>query len=135
MPEGNHPMTPMRLAALLSLALALQTPVFADDLLKTGLQSLPGPLPNLGPQEPAIMRDFDLAREKFFIAVPKNYTGSQPFGLLVFLHPVDQIAALPPDWAGVLEQRKLIFVAPRRTSATTSPSPAGPAWPCWPPPN
>ena len=106
-------MKPILVLALL-VSLAAQSSAFAQGSVRTGLQTLPGPLPNLNPPDREIAWDFDLTQERFFISVPKNYTGNQPFGLLVFLSPIDQWAELPPDWDTVLEDRNLIFVAPQK---------------------
>ena len=97
-------------ALLLAAALAVSA---SAGPLKTGVQPLPGPLPALGEADSAIALDFDLSREMYFLAVPRGYSPYQPYGLLVFVSPVDECLAVPPGWDGVLQQKKLIFVAPQ----------------------
>ena|SRR5579871_196723 len=50
------------------------------------------------------------AEERFFVHVPRAYTGSEPFGLLVYSDGEHQ-TGLPDGWAAVLEQKRLLFVA------------------------
>ena len=99
--------------AFVSLVLLLHVASAAQSAMKTGLQSLPGDNPRIAKQDPNIAYDFNLAQEKFFISVPKNYTGAQPFGLFVFLSPSDDSSSLPPGWGAVLESKKLIFISPQ----------------------
>jgi hypothetical protein len=54
----------------------------------------------------------DVAGERFLVHVPEDYSPRRPYGLLVYVHPGDWIAAPPRGWSGVLDERRLIFVAP-----------------------
>jgi len=91
----------------------LQTYAWAQGKLKTGVQPLPGELPASG-KEAGRSAEIKLAQEKFYLFVPKNYTGTQPFGLLVFMSPSDAVAAVPSGWDSVMQEKKLIFVAPQK---------------------
>jgi len=62
-------------------------------------------------RNPNISYALDPNREQFFVYVPTNYTGSTPFGLVVFTDPGDNVEGVPAGWIGVLESRKLLFVA------------------------
>ncbi|HVM60600.1 MAG TPA: PHB depolymerase family esterase [Verrucomicrobiae bacterium] len=99
--------------SLLGAIFILALPVPAQTTLKTGLQTLPGDAPAIRDKAPFLQYDFDLSRETFFVAVPKNYSGKEPFGLLVFMSPSDIFNRVPTGWGPVLEKRKLIFVAPQ----------------------
>jgi len=48
----------------------------------------------------------------FFISVPPQYDGIEPYGLLVFDSPEDQLSDLPPGWQDVLSRHNMIFIAP-----------------------
>ena len=99
---------------LLGLLFAALSGAAEQAALKTGLQALPGALPAGGVKDPAIDWNFNLAREKFYIFVPKNYSADQPFGVLVFMDASEERSAVPPGWAKILEEKKLIFVAPQQ---------------------
>lgn len=101
-----------RILGLLALFLSVHGRAAEPPALQTGVQALSGALPPLGAKELALDVDFDLSQEKFYILIPRNYTGAEPFGLLVFISPGDGCPALPPGWAHVLQEQKLIFVAP-----------------------
>jgi predicted esterase len=60
-----------------------------------------------------IQVNLDPAAEKFFVHVPANYDGSAAFGLIVYIDAQDQSNAVPTGWDRVLEQKKLLFVAPQ----------------------
>jgi len=96
---------------LLYLILSFQTFAFAKNDIKTGLQLLPEGNPNVDGASPYLTYEFDLSKERFYIFVPKNYTGSQPFGVLVYLDPSNG-AIMPPGWGDILQERKLIFISP-----------------------
>lgn len=53
--------------------------------------------------------DYDLAKEKFVGWVPEDYDGVRPFGLLVWVNPVDT-PWIDPAWIPVLGKRRLIAV-------------------------
>lgn len=55
----------------------------------------------------------NLASRPFFISLPSNYTGREPFGLISYTSPGEQFNALPPGWENVLARNKLIFIAPQ----------------------
>ncbi len=52
----------------------------------------------------------DLAQERFVVYVPQGAPPPDGYGLLVFIPPWPQ-AALPKDWAHVLDRRGMIFVS------------------------
>ena len=79
---------------------------------KEGLWNLPGELPQIPDRVPQATYDFDLTKEKFYLCVPPNYRGTEPFGLVVFLHAGDEMN-VPPDWKPVLVKRKLLYIAPQ----------------------
>lgn len=106
-------MKSIRVIAFLLFCLAIQVKAAGQTMLKTGIQNLPGALPVAAEKDSSIKMAFDLSKEKFYISVPKNYTGSQPFGILVYISPSDDSSALPPGWANVLQEKKLIFIAPQ----------------------
>jgi len=85
----------------------------AGSLPPSGVQILRGALPQIENRDANLTYDFELAGEKFFLRVPSSYTGVQPYGLLVFMSPVDDFTSLPPGWAGVLDSNRLLFVAPQ----------------------
>jgi hypothetical protein len=87
------------------LFLAVETRASEPTTLATGMQTLPGALPTLADKPATIDWNFDLSQEKFSIFVPRNYKGSEPFGLLVFLSPDDVCAAPPPEWEKVLQEQ------------------------------
>lgn len=81
--------------------------------LKTGMQSLPGKVPEVTDRNQQIAYDFDLATEKFYVVMPRNYQADRTFGVFVFLSPEDVFTALPTGWDRVMEERKLILIAPQ----------------------
>jgi dienelactone hydrolase len=96
------------------LFLAVETRASEPGALTTGMQTLPGALPALADKPATIDWNFDLSQEKFSIFVPRNYKGNEPFGLLVFLSPDDVCVVPPPGWEKILQEQKLIFVAPQK---------------------
>ena len=104
----------MRVLVLLLFFLAGQAHAAQEAALKTGVQTFAGTLPKIAENDSSLDWNFDLSQEKFYIAVPRNYMRQQPFGLLVFISPSDECTALPPGWASVLSETKLIFVAPQK---------------------
>ena len=57
-----------------------------------------------------IAYDLVPGNEQYLLYVPASYTGSEPFGLIVFTYS-DPKARLPVGWQTVLDARKYIFVA------------------------
>lgn len=59
--------------------------------------------------------DYDLEprRERFYVHVPQGYTERADYGLVVYIHPGDQITEEPQGWAALLDARKLLFIAPQ----------------------
>ncbi len=51
-----------------------------------------------------------LDQENYYVYLPDNYDGSEPFGLLAFVDASDSVQ-LPTGWDQVLKDRKLIYVA------------------------
>lgn len=104
----------MRIAGVvLASVFLLQACGRAQGKLKTGAQFLTGELPAIAAKDPALTYDYKLAEEKFYLFVPKNYTGAEPFGLLVFISPSDGLPPPPSGWEDVLREKKLIYVAPQ----------------------
>jgi|SRR5580698_1436117 predicted esterase len=68
--------------------------------------------PNLAPKylSPNVAYDLPPGKERYFLYVPQSYTGSEPYGLIVFTY-ADPRARLPFGWQGVLDTRRYIFVA------------------------
>jgi hypothetical protein len=56
--------------------------------------------------------NLDPRAERFYVYVPAGYTGGSAYGLVVFIDPIDDITEPPNGWAGVLDARKLLFIAP-----------------------
>jgi hypothetical protein len=54
----------------------------------------------------------DPAREKFFVHLPADFDSHATYGLLVYMHPGSTLAAMPAGWGAILDQRRLLFVAP-----------------------
>jgi predicted esterase len=77
-----------------------------------GLFSLPGELPKDLPRGPLFDYDLKLEREQFYLFVPPNYRGREPFGLIAFVHAADQMN-VPVDWKKTLVRRKLLYIAPQ----------------------
>jgi hypothetical protein len=76
--------------------------------------SFDGPPPKIANPSSKIKYDLDLAQEKYLIHVPANYTGAEPFGLILYLDPGDGLDKVPPDWALVLRRQKLLLAAPQK---------------------
>lgn len=53
--------------------------------------------------------DYDVAKESFDVFVPEDYTGSEPYGLVVWVSPGPG-GAPRPDWLDVLRKHKLIWI-------------------------
>lgn len=72
----------------------------------------------VGRWNPQQLTDWDIETIEFQMVVPDAYTGEEPFGLLVFIHPSDNIFATDPRRfffgrviAEVLAEHKLIWVS------------------------
>jgi dienelactone hydrolase len=68
-------------------------------------------------RHPLVQYDFQLKNEAFFLHVPENYDGNEPFGILAFIAPGDSMA-LPEGWDRVLKDHKLIYLAPQKAGNT-----------------
>ena len=53
--------------------------------------------------------DYDLSGETFDVFVPEDYTGKEPYGLIVWVNPGPG-GAPRPEWLDVLRRRRLIWV-------------------------
>ena len=73
-----------------------------------------GDLPKVSMRSPRIDYGIDVQKETFAIHVPANYDGSQPFGLIVFIPAAGLMVGAPDGWDRVLEERRLLLVAPQR---------------------
>jgi hypothetical protein len=56
----------------------------------------------------------NMVNERYYFYMPSNYSGSEPFGLIVYVPPIDDMQGLPPGWDSVLAQRKLLFLVCQR---------------------
>ncbi|MBU0677074.1 MAG: hypothetical protein KJ626_03080 [Verrucomicrobia bacterium] len=86
----------------------------APKSFESGLYTMRGEVPPVGREHPDLMYQFNLADEEFYVHVPPNYTGYEPFGVFTFISPGPKMTELPEGWAKVMEKMKLIFVAPQR---------------------
>jgi predicted esterase len=77
-----------------------------------GIFLLPGALPQDLPHGPMFDHDLKWHEEKFYLFIPPNYRGREPFGLIAFIHAGDQMG-VPKDWKNVLARNKLLYVAPQ----------------------
>lgn len=96
------------------LFLGVQASVGGQPALKTGVQTLPGTLPKTEEKDASLIGDLNLSKETFYISVPTGSSANKPHGILVFLSPVDECTDVPPGWASVLKEKKLIFIAPQK---------------------
>lgn len=60
---------------------------------------------------------YPLEDAEFFVHIPATYDGSEPWGLISFIHADDRME-LPPGWGEVLARHKLLFVAPQKAGNT-----------------
>jgi hypothetical protein len=58
-----------------------------------------------------IRYDLDPAKERFFIHIPADYAGDEPYGLIVFTDADETVTQVPSGWAGILDSRHFLFVA------------------------
>ena len=58
--------------------------------------------------------DYDLSEETFDVFVPENYTGKEPYGLIVWINP-GRGGAPRPEWLDVLRKHKLIWIGATNT--------------------
>lgn len=58
-----------------------------------------------------ITYDLDPGNERFFIHIPADYTGSEPYGLIVFTDADETVTQVPSGWASILDSRHFLFVA------------------------
>ena len=107
-------MRAIRTLGLMFLILAVQASIGGQPALKTGVQGLPGILPDSEEKSADLAWDFDLSRETFYVSVPSGSSAGRPQGILVFMSPADECADVPPGWASVLKEKKLIFIAPQK---------------------
>lgn len=68
---------------------------------------------NLTPKRPSshIAYNLDPAKERYLIHVPPSYSGTDPYGLIVFVDASDEVSSLPTGWQIELDARRYIFVA------------------------
>ena len=64
----------------------------------------------------------DPRAEKFLVRVPGDYAPDAEYGLVVYMHPGNDLDAPPVGWAAVLDRRRFIFVAPLRAGNGEAPS-------------
>ena len=55
---------------------------------------------------------YEIAEERHFVYVPEGYDGSKPYGLMVYIDPGGKGRVPRPGWRNVLDEHKLIWVAP-----------------------
>jgi hypothetical protein len=93
-------------AALLSGLLVAKAIAAASDLTWTF-----GGDAQVGQADSHIDATLQPGQEKFYVHLPANYDGKEPFGLIVFTDSEDAVNLPPPGWGRVLEKEKLLFVA------------------------
>jgi dienelactone hydrolase len=99
------------LVLVVVLCLAFQKAESSDELRKGSFVAVfDGPSPTPGRMSRHIAYNLVPAKERFFVYVPSGYTGSEPYGLIVFTY-ADPSARLIARWQAVLDTRKYIFVA------------------------
>lgn len=106
-------MTGLLRAILFSLILPSESTSAMDKPEGSGLRAFPREIPAIAHRNPNINYGLDPSRERFYVHVPANYTGSERFGLIVFINSGDQMTALPATWEPVLRGRKLLWIAPQ----------------------
>ena len=79
----------------------------------TFLESFAGPLPDVPNLSSKVDYHLSPDKERYLIHVPTNYTGREPFGLVIFTFSGDTFEELPAGWDTVLSQKKLLFIAPQ----------------------
>jgi hypothetical protein len=106
--------------------------------IKTGLQSLPGDLPEITGKQSGVKYDFKLKSEQFYIYVPegcemkkddaasedktppqeetKKAEEVEKAGVIVFMSPYIRYPEVPKGWESVLEKEKLIYITPQNVS-------------------
>jgi len=52
------------------------------------------------------------ATKSFLVHVPRGYSQAYAYGLVVYMYPGDQVDSLPAGWIDILDQRRLLFIAP-----------------------
>src|SRR2546423_5191062 len=58
--------------------------------------------------------DYNLSDETFEVYVPADYTGKEPYGLLVWVNPGSQ-GSVYKQWTDVLDKHKLIWVGANKS--------------------
>ena len=64
-------------------------------------------------ERPECQLRFDPNVERFFVHVPEEYSGETTYGLIVFSDADSDSRQLPEGWQAVLDQRKLLYIAPQ----------------------
>ena len=80
------------------IAFEQSSPLSADSELKRRVAATNEPPP------------FDIAKEKFRVVIPKDYTRDTAWGLFVWVD-ASPVPNVPPDWVWALAAKKLLFVA------------------------
>ncbi len=52
-------------------------------------------------------------QEGFYVWVPPNYYGTEPFGLMVYISSWESSTSVPSGWKPVLTKHKMLFVTPQ----------------------
>ena len=103
----------LTLAVLLTLlsCSACNEPAQADSRTGTFFTVFTGP--SLSPKRLSshVAYKMDPAKERYLVHVPASYSGTDPYGLIVFIDAADEISSLPAGWETELDVRKYIFVA------------------------
>ena len=63
-------------------------------------------------QDANIDYDLDPTSAEFYVNIPGSYAPSHSYGVLVCMYPGGDITSEPAGWAPVLEQQRLLFIAP-----------------------
>jgi hypothetical protein len=67
---------------------------------------------SLGTRDSHIDPNVGSAQEQLIMKLPTQYTDDNTYGVVVYLGQDDQLQGIPPEWDALLDQHKLIFVAP-----------------------
>lgn len=70
---------------------------------------------------PEIEYDISLSNHRYFVYVPAGYDGQEQLGLMVYISSMDRVTDTPLGWNEVLNDRKILFVAPQEAGNSCPP--------------
>jgi hypothetical protein len=113
--QTNAPPPAPRPPAALAPAPVAASPVKPQPLATgTRLMQFTGDCPVPAHPSKHVTYDFDLSQENFWVDVPSGYDGSEPWGLIVYNDPANVVTYAPDGWDQVLNDDKLIMIAPQK---------------------